>query len=83
MVDIEKINGLIFTEEVRYGGALNNGKSSLANLLAGKLITPLITPSIKKELNDIHGQSGATSTGTTSASGNIQEAETTLGNLGI
>ncbi len=83
IVDIEKINGLIFTEEIRYWWALNNGKSSLANLLAGRVIAPLITPSIQNELNIIHGQSGSTTSGTIAQSGTIQEAETTLWNLGI
>lgn len=81
--DIEKINSLIFSEELKYGWALNNGKSSLANLLLWKSPPPLITPSIQSELNSIHGNEEAINSGSINTGANLQETIPSLGNLGI
>ena len=43
IADIEKINSLIFTEELKYNGTKNAGKLSLADLLSGKPVAPLIS----------------------------------------
>lgn len=43
IADIEKINSLIFSEELPYNGTKNAGKISLANLLSGKDVPPLIS----------------------------------------
>ena len=51
MTDIEKINSLIFSETLTYNGTANLGKGSISDLLAGKIIAPLITPLIRSELD--------------------------------
>lgn len=50
IADIEKINGLIFTEEMPYKGTKNEGKTSLSNLLKWKIVSPLISDKEKKEI---------------------------------
>lgn len=51
--DIEKINHLIFTEELKYNGTKNTSKFNLNNLISGKPVTPLFSTGILSELNDI------------------------------
>lgn len=52
--DIEKINSLIFTEELKYEGTKNGWKTSLSNLLAGRIVDPLISDTSRAELNEIN-----------------------------
>ncbi len=60
VADVEKINALIFTEELKYNGTKNMGKKSLSNLISGKKIAPLVTPKAKQEIDVILGNTGAT-----------------------
>jgi hypothetical protein len=53
--DIEKINHLIFTENIPYDGKANSSKRNLSNLISGKPITPLFSTGILTELNTILG----------------------------
>lgn len=39
--DIDKINGLLFSEDLKYNGVANNSASSLASYLAGNAIPAL------------------------------------------
>lgn len=62
--DIERINTLIFAENSKYDGTKNSGKTSLSNLLAGRIVAPLIDTATRTELNNIIGSSGASTTDT-------------------
>jgi hypothetical protein len=55
IADIEKINGLIFTEEMPYKGTKNEGKTSLSNLLKWKIVSPLLSKDEKDEIHTILG----------------------------
>lgn len=60
--DIEKINSLIFSEALKYGGATNKSSKNFAEILAGKIPPPLFTSSVS--LSGVLGNSGVlTNTG--------------------
>lgn len=52
--DIDRINGLLFSEDLKYNGVTNNSKSSLASYLAGNAVPALFVE---------EASTGATNTG--------------------
>lgn len=79
--DIDKINGLLFSEDLKYNGAVNNSRSSLASYLAGNAIPALFVAAQGNSGNiGISGNALIVETGATATTtGSTENA--VLGNL--